>query len=110
MLSSLVRQGRAGGIDCGSLPRAGARKRVGIQDANSGKTYTVFADHVVNAAGLHAQEVAHSLGVPHASVPERFLAKGNYFSLEGEPRCARKVESCFTRRFHIRILYAYCGG
>ena len=39
---------------------------------------------LVNAAGLGAQEVARNLaGLGPASVPPRFLAKGNYFTLAG---------------------------
>ena len=38
---------------------------------------------LVNAAGLEAPAVAARLGVPAAHVPERWYAKGNYFSLGG---------------------------
>lgn len=39
---------------------------------------------LVNAAGLHAWEVASRLeGLPAATVPQRWLAKGNYFALSG---------------------------
>jgi len=66
-----------------------------VRDFKSGKTRTVSARHVVNAGGLHAQEVARSLGVPHAAVPERHLAKGNYFSLKGE--CDRRLPEVACR-------------
>jgi L-2-hydroxyglutarate oxidase LhgO len=37
---------------------------------------------LVNAAGLFAQDVANRIeGIPAATVPPRYLAKGNYFSL-----------------------------
>jgi L-2-hydroxyglutarate oxidase LhgO len=40
---------------------------------------------VLNAAGLEAQAVARSLsGVPEASIPTRYLAKGHYFMLSGQ--------------------------
>ena len=46
---------------------------------------SVEADVVVNCAGLHAQEVAGSLqGLPSQFVPERHLARGCYFALQGE--------------------------
>ena len=39
---------------------------------------------VVNCAGLNAQDVSRRVfGVPAASIPRRFLAKGYYFSLTG---------------------------
>jgi len=90
LMQTLLRDSEAGGahvaLSCqvvgGDLK--GAQKRVEVRDFKSGKTRTVSARHVVNAGGLHAQEVARSLGVPHAAVPERHLAKGNYFSLKGK--------------------------
>jgi len=43
------------------------------------------ARRLVNAAGLHAQEVARQLhGLEAGSIPPRFLAKGHYFTLQGE--------------------------
>ena len=49
----------------------------------------VEADVVVNCAGLHAQEVAGSLqGLPKQFVPERHLARGCYFTLQGMQRPA----------------------
>lgn len=45
---------------------------------------TLKARFVVNAAGLGAQSVAHSLrGMPTDKVPPLHLAKGNYYSLAG---------------------------
>jgi L-2-hydroxyglutarate oxidase LhgO len=42
----------------------------------------IAADFVVNAAGLGAQALAHSIaGMPAAKIPPLHLAKGNYFSL-----------------------------
>ena len=41
---------------------------------------------LVNAAGLSAQDVAASLtGLPPATIPQQYIAKGNYFVLSG--RC-----------------------
>ncbi|TMA20154.1 MAG: NAD(P)/FAD-dependent oxidoreductase [Deltaproteobacteria bacterium] len=45
---------------------------------------TLRARTIVNAAGLHAQDVAHSIeGVPPASIPDTHYAKGHYFVLKG---------------------------
>ena len=41
------------------------------------------ADLVVNAAGLGAWDLSASLSGLHATIPPKFLAKGNYFSLSG---------------------------
>src|SRR5690606_14995315 len=39
---------------------------------------------LINAAGLFAQRVAHSIaGVPPDSIPASYLAKGHYFTLSG---------------------------
>jgi L-2-hydroxyglutarate oxidase LhgO len=43
---------------------------------------TVRSRILVDAAGLHAQSVAHTIeGLPPASIPERHLCKGTYFGL-----------------------------
>jgi len=40
---------------------------------------------IVNAAGLWATRVAHSIrGVPAASIPRQYYAKGHYFTLQGK--------------------------
>ena len=62
---------------------AGGVKIVEVEDTVNGGKATMEADLVVNAAGLHAQEVATKMRVPQSSVPQRYLAKGNYFSLTG---------------------------
>ena len=47
---------------------------------------------LVNAAGLHAQDVARSLaGLDPATVPPRHLAKGSYFTLSGRSPFTRLV-------------------
>ena len=44
----------------------------------------VTCRQVINAAGLWAQEVARSIeGVPEASIPGQFFAKGQYYVLRG---------------------------
>ncbi|GAX83656.1 hypothetical protein CEUSTIGMA_g11081.t1 [Chlamydomonas eustigma] len=56
----------------------------GESSSNSsfGNVTVVAADFVVNSAGLHSQEVAQIIqGMPQDKIPQRYLAKGNYFSL-----------------------------
>ena len=62
---------------------AGSKKRVYLRN-KSGQQGVVTAKYIINAAGLHAQEVALSLGERKETVPRRYLAKGNYFKLEGQ--------------------------
>lgn len=46
--------------------------------------FALACRHVVNCAGLDSQNVARSIeGFPSASIPRRYLAKGNYFRLVG---------------------------
>jgi L-2-hydroxyglutarate oxidase LhgO len=48
--------------------------------------------HVVNAAGLWAQDVARRIeGLDPASIPPRHLAKGSYFALSGRAPFSRLV-------------------
>ena len=47
---------------------------------------------LVNSAGLWAQEVAKMIeGIPQASIPQRYLAKGCYFTLAGKPPFKRLI-------------------
>lgn len=55
----------------------------------------LVATHVVNCAGLWAQDVARALeGVDPASIPRRTLAKGNYFTLQGRTPFRRLIYPC----------------
>ncbi len=46
---------------------------------------TLACDKLVNAAGLGAQALArHTDGLPAASVPPSYMARGNYFALQGK--------------------------
>jgi len=57
-----------------------------------GQRYEISAHHLVNAAGLGAQDVATAIdAMPLAFVPKRFLAKGNYFRLVGTAPFSRLV-------------------
>jgi L-2-hydroxyglutarate oxidase LhgO len=52
----------------------------------------IAAEMVVNAAGLGAQAVAHSItGVAAETIPPLHLAKGNYFSLSGRSPFSRLI-------------------
>lgn len=65
----------------------------GIQLAVGGtEPMEIQAAVVINAAGLGAQRVAAALhGMPQALVPPLFLAKGNYYSLQGRAPFSRLV-------------------
>nr|MDP9126309.1 FAD-dependent oxidoreductase [Pseudomonadota bacterium] len=53
---------------------------------------TVMARQVVNAAGLHASDVARRIdGLSPATIPDTVLCKGSYFSLEGRAPFSRLV-------------------
>lgn len=55
-------------------------------------TPAIYCRQVVNAAGLHAQEVARTIkGLPAASIPPRHLARGHYYTLSGKSPFRRLV-------------------
>ena len=48
-------------------------------------TTTIRCASLVNAAGLHAQELARNIdGLPQATIPPLHLARGHYYSLAGK--------------------------
>jgi L-2-hydroxyglutarate oxidase LhgO len=52
----------------------------------------VLASAVVNSAGLHAVKVAHLIqGLPSATIPPMYYAKGNYFGLVGKAPFSRLI-------------------
>lgn len=54
--------------------------------------FTARCQTLVNAAGLTAQNVARSIrGVPEASIPGQYFAKGHYFTLSGRSPFRRLV-------------------
>jgi L-2-hydroxyglutarate oxidase LhgO len=54
--------------------------------------FALAADWIVNAAGLHAQQVAANIeSLPPAAIPPRFLARGCYFQLSGRAPFTRLV-------------------
>lgn len=63
---------------------AGRIKAIWVKDRESNETSVVQAYMVVNAAGLYAQSLAKKLqGLPSQSIPEAFLARGHYCTMEG---------------------------
>ena len=68
-----------------------------IEDAQTGSRREVRAQVVVNAAGLHSQEVARGLlGVSPNVIPARHLARGCYFTLEGERSLCESLSPSVT--------------
>ena len=55
-------------------------------------TPAIRCRRLVNAAGLHAQDVARTIeGLPAASIPPRHLARGHYYTLSGKSPFRRLV-------------------
>jgi L-2-hydroxyglutarate oxidase LhgO len=53
-----------------------------IIETGGPEPFRLLANLVVNSGGLFAQDIARSIeGIPAASIPPVYLAKGNYFSL-----------------------------
>jgi L-2-hydroxyglutarate oxidase LhgO len=60
--------------------------------AGGGEPMRLRCRELVNAAGLHAQDVARRIrGLPPATVPPTHYAKGNYFSLAGRSPFSRLI-------------------
>ncbi len=69
--------------------RAGRGWRVSTGGASP---YEIGCALLVNAAGLHAQEIASAIeGMPDRAVPARVLARGCYFALPGRAPFSRLV-------------------
>ena len=56
-----------------------------IGKSNAVPSFSLQCNTVVNCAGLAASEVALALGCAPHTVPRTYLAKGNYFALQGVP-------------------------
>lgn len=84
---------RAGGSLALRCPVSGGhRSEEGIRLQTGGAApLELLAQRVINSAGLQAQQVARLLGLPPASIPARFLAKGSYFTLRGRAPFARLI-------------------
>ena len=58
----------------------------------SDQEYAVAANLVVNAAGLGAQRLAESIkGLNPKTIPDRYLARGCYFTISGKPPFQRLI-------------------
>jgi L-2-hydroxyglutarate oxidase LhgO len=94
-MNSLRRDAERAGADIVlSSPVVGGRiARRGIElDVGGNDPVTISCETVVNAAGLRAQEVARALaGVPTATIPAQYFAKGHYFVLNGPAPFRRLV-------------------
>lgn len=74
-------------LESGEVTDGGFRLRVG-----GAEPVTINARHVINCAGLNAQAASQAItGVPESSIPPRYLAKGNYFTLAGRTPFSRLV-------------------
>jgi len=61
-------------------------------DAGGVNPMSLSARLVVNSAGLHCVDVAHLIqGIPEATKPKLYYAKGNYFGLTGKPPFSRLI-------------------
>ncbi|SVC63556.1 uncharacterized protein METZ01_LOCUS316410, partial [marine metagenome] len=67
-------------------------KKIELTVKESGTECTVVANIVVNAAGLGAQRLAHSIaGLSPETIPERYLARGCYFTVSGKSPFTRLI-------------------
>lgn len=77
-------------VEAGSLTNAGVE--LILSDRSSGERFTLAANKVVNAAGLHACDVAASIeGFPKSLVPRSYFARGCYFALRGKSPFSRLI-------------------
>lgn len=66
---------------------SGIRLRVG-----GSEPVEILARRAINCAGLNAQAVARSIrGVPAASIPAQYYAKGSYYALSARPPFSRLI-------------------
>ena len=54
-----------------------------LQAGSAEGAMEIAASIIVNSAGLQAQQVARSLGMPRQTIPPLHYAKGNYYGLQG---------------------------
>ena len=94
MLALLGDLQAAGGLLACATPfeRAERRGPGWVVHTGGEAPFALAADWIVNAAGLHAQEVAaHIESLPVEQIPRRFLARGCYFQLAGRAPFARLI-------------------
>ena len=74
-------------VSSGQVIDDGIRLKIGEETP-----YFLESGIVINAAGLRAQKIAQSIdGVPPGSIPPLYLAKGNYFKLQGRPPFSKLI-------------------
>lgn len=95
LMLSLLGEAEASGamLALGSPVRGGHITEHGIRlDVGGAEPMTLGCRRLVNAAGLHAQDLARRLvGLPPETVPPRLLAKGSYFALAGRAPFRRLI-------------------
>ena len=65
---------------------------------------TAQARMVVNAAGLYAQTLAHRMqGLPEETIPEQFLARGHYCTMEGQCRQYNKRKTYYSLKPELHM-------
>ena len=85
---------RAGGFVVCRTPVLDGQCRAGFLQLRIGPdahSRPLIASHVINCAGLGAQDLARRLGVAEASIPPLRYAKGSYFALKGACPFARLI-------------------
>ena len=85
---------RAGGSVAFGSPLAAARCLSDgiLLQVDGAEPFELIAREVVNAAGLHAPELAGRFeGLPASAVPRGWLAKGNYYALAGRAPFSRLI-------------------
>lgn len=74
-------------LEAGAVTPEGIRLEVG-----GAAPITLLADTLVNAAGLYAVPVARKIaGLPAATIPPAYYAKGNYYTLAGRSPFSRLI-------------------
>lgn len=92
-------------MELGYLP--GKMKKLEVKDRDSNKVSEVQAHMAVNAAGLYAQQLAKKMqGLPSDTIPESFLARGHYCTMEG--KAARSVTSEQSAGPHFACTSVLC--
>jgi L-2-hydroxyglutarate oxidase LhgO len=84
----------AGGMLAFGSPVVGGRTSAAgvVLDVGGAQPMAIEAEVVINAAGLHAQELAARLvGMPPQQVPPAWRAKGSYFALSGRSPFGRLI-------------------
>ena len=65
---------------------------VSTEDLASGERFDLGCDRFINAAGLHASEIAATIeGLDPAHVPQTRYARGNYYGVAGRPAFSRLI-------------------